>query len=546
MQAGPLTVWWERAIYNAGYLKIRDIGHPVNVLTLKVSPGTDTFEMRNDAGSTIISLRGCQRVTVSGFTFTGTVGQATQGTTGNAVAVRNSADFPKNPSRWITFDNCIWKKLEHLTFAALSIYGAARDITVNNCRFWDVGPTNGVHMIYSQFGPQGITITNSKFTRCTGDYVKFKDDAEFAKVDNCEFHSTADPYNWEMIRVAVFNDVNPGDEFQGTNYQFTNNSFDWDTDGNIQRRWGVVFTASGHNVPSPLDYWVSASEGNTLNTGTAAQKEAILSPQMGLTNARVKIYGNTFAGAHGQVMYRHMPAYGSGNGGYTDACNITNWPATSGTLAAPPMVRNGLFEFPGDRRRCWFAYAGSTPANHPGLNGTANSVRLIKSSNTQFGQPLESPTSVLTPHFLVGIGSDHTGTGMKFKAKIYHHEIANGAVVVAVDHLGQVGYENSSGTFVPVASLGTLQFAVDGNGDGTYVGGAGDAMRWYQFRVNIDYSGATPTFTIYRGDVNAAPSYTHNSGPISTWTGAPAVAGSRPGSLVFENHGANVIIDQVW
>lgn len=537
INAGPTTVWFARATYDLGRLKLDSVGHPVHLLTLRVTAGQTSFLMKNDGQTQIMSIYGCQNIKLQDFIFSGSVTQ-------NAVVVKSSADFAPRPSRWITFENCNWHSMSAVLYAALSLQEGARDITVNNCKFWSNGISELSHMIYAFRKVQNVSITNSQFTNCRGAYIKLRHDVDYVKIDNCDFHSTADEYNWEFIKVAADDSAsNPGGEFFGGYFQITNNSFDWDTSGNIDNRWGLAFKAYGHNVASPLDYWVTPSEASTLNTGTAAQKQAILSPQMGLSNANVKFYGNTWAGAHGQVYYRHQPSSDSGDGGHTAPCNITNWPGTSGVLAAPPFLRNPGFEWGGDARRDWFTYSGLEPATHAPLNNSTVALRLRRDSTTTvFGQPISGAASNCEVKFLMALGAGSTpSSSVRFKVKIYHNEIADACLVLAITGDGQVGYLQADGTFVSVSGSDTLLASAESApGSGYYPN-----PNWYQFRIRTSYSGGVVTWEIARGGLKTIPTGTFPfvySG-LNQWRGGVPAVGAKPGSITFENVDQDVIID---
>lgn len=565
LETGNVTVWFARDIYSRGALELADFGSPINTLTIAAQTGTAAFEMRNDAGGVILSIRGGQRITVQDFVFTGDVSSV-------ATSVTNGVNSSKNLSRWINFVRCKWQNLENLSYGALNITYGSQNITVDDCDFINVGPTASVHMIYCYWNPCLLTIKGSRFTDNKGDYIRFRADADYAIVKNCTFTSTGTSHDWGFLRVAVYNDFNPGNEFLGGNFQFNGNVFTWaSTSTDAARRYGTSFMATGHNVISPLDYMLTSAENATLTSGTPAEKNALLSSEMSLDYANIKIYNNTYANQAGKVNYTHargsLPTFAEVvTQGGSGLCDISNWADTNtnGQLAEIPLLRNGDFEFAGDRRRCWSLVNCVPPRDHEGLADSGQAVRLAKTEesamwqcinnydpNPPQGAPKDPLLSTLSIQWQVAIGNDfvagQNSGDVVYQTRIYHNELKNACLIVAVDNIGNVGYINSSGAFVPVTALGTMKFATDGDGDGNY-SGSGDTLKWHQFRVDIDYSGAQPKFTIFLGNQGVADSYAKTSGDITVttaWSGQAPVTGDHPSSIHFSNYGANVVVDTV-
>jgi hypothetical protein len=151
--------------------------------------------------------------------------------------------------------------------------------------------------------------------------------------------------------------------------------------------------------------------------------------------------------------------------------------------------------------------------------------------------------SQVTIHCLFAVGS-FTGTGVKFQMQIYHNEISNSYLAFAVNDAGQLGYMNGS-TFLAVPALGTIAFSNDANGDGDYVD-AGDALNWYQLRITVDYTTATPSFSIARGVANTPSDYTFSAAGLTGWVNGAPPTGSKAGLVNFANTTANVLVDEVW
>jgi hypothetical protein len=536
------TVWFANGTYNEGQLKLTSVGDPLNKLTLKATTSGSVTLSTTSSFQSVLWLYGCQNVEVNGVRFTGASSQ-------NALNLSYYPSILKSGSRTITIKTCWFENLTNLSLGAI-LLGANHGVTIDGCTFTSVtGPApKQVHAVYAGNDSKGISVLNSTFTNIGGEYVRFRDDADYAIVDNCSFHSTAEAWNSPFITMPLYNSVSPSaTEFYGTNYQFSNNVFRYDVPNASPASDSYCFAHyiydSGYNAPAGdgLDYMLDTTEAGTLNTGTVAAKESLLNAEMGLTNTRLKIVNPEYHGATWATAYR---GYGAAAQSYTDPVNISNWPATTGSLATAPILRNGQFEFKGNRLRCWYLFSGNAPLDHPGLNGTSKAVRLASASNTQFGQWMAPANpSVVTIHCLFAVGS-FTGTGVKFQAQIYHNEITNSYLAFAVNDAGQCGYMNGS-TFVAVPALGSIQFSADANGDGDY-SDAGDTLRWYQLRITVDYSTATPSYSIARGVVNTASDYTFSASGLTGWVNGAPPTGSKAGLLNFANTSANVVVDECW
>lgn len=544
VNSAATTVWFANGTYTAGSLMLQNLGHPNHTCTLRAT--TDgSVTLKADGQNNILWLRGSQNFALRGFRFTGTPTQA-------ALSLSYYPTPTKTPTRNIDLYNCWFEDLTNLSLGAI-IFGANRDITIDTCHFDTVtGPTPPqVHAIYAGGVSQNISITGCDFTDVGGEYVRFRNDTEYAAVTDCTFHSTAVGYNQPFISVPLYNTISPyANEFYGGNFQFTGNVFRYDVHSDLTGyyRHAHYFYNSGYDAPpgDALEYYVTSSQATTLNTGTQAQKEAILSAGMQLSNSRIKIYNEEYHGVVRATAYRayHGSTSFNDSGYYTTPVDISNWPGTSGTVLTAPILRNGQFDELGNRLRKWFTFSGNAPVDHPGLNGSTKAIKLAKASNTEFGQWVRGPlSSTVTLHCLFAVGS-FTGTGVKFQMQLYHNEVTNACLAFAVDDLGRCGYMNGS-TFVPVTALGTIQFSVDANGNGSY-SDAGDTLRWYQLRITVDYSGGTPHFDIARGVANTASDYTYNATGLTAWVNGSPSTGSTVGLLNFKNTSADVIVDECW
>lgn len=534
LSSGPVVVRFAggSTAYTQGMLDLSNKGHPVNQLTLMAN----TLHGPNFA-STVphqLKLRGAQNIRVYGLKFSGT------GITSFAVWLQSSG---KNTSRFITFDDCVFENLTQVAYGAIGILDNSRDITVTNCTFNNVGVGGGAHMLYCDHDARNITVTNCSFTNCKGDYVRFRDDTDFAKVDNCTFRSTSATYNQDFIRMPLFNDVSPGDEYFGTDFQFTNNSFTYDVASGTNRV-AIAFDVSGFSSP-PYDFSPSSAQASTLSSTDYAAARALLSSNMGIEGLRVKIYGNTFTGTSFWEAYAHWDNYGSSEGGVQGYINVRpgTW-ATSGTLgAAPKLSFNANFERAGRWLRNWDdMWNGTAPVSHAGLNDTPKAARMAATGVNEMWQWVASPLTTSYTHDLLFAVGANSGTGVKFRVDVFHNTQTDSRVSVAVNDAGQIGILNGA-SFVALPALGTVQFSIDANADGDY-SDAGDTLRWYKLRIVGNYSAATPYVDVHTSNVNSTTLVNSSLGKTAWVNGGPAV-GQKASCVSYRNDNATVIIDEL-
>ena len=532
LDISPVRVTLLDGIYS-GTLDLTNRGDPMHLLTLMAESRYGVIF--NGNGNHQIVLLGVQNITLEGIKFTGEPYEFAVYSKNNGVKV----------ARNITYRYCLF---EDLYRSVLGVLNGNRNTTVSSCTFRNSGyGGEGSHMIYCDHDSRGITITDCSFTDCQGgDYIRFRNQTDYAIVDNCSFRSTDALYNHESILIPAFNSTDPGKEFYGTNFQITNNHFQYDEVGGYDRRYAVEFRCDGFNVPSfdGLDFWTDPSEAAILNTGTAAEKAAILGPEMDLHREKVKFHGNTFDNVSYQMGYWHHPNYGSGDQGYTSICNISNWPSTSGLLDPIAALINGGFEFKGSCFRAWHESSLSNPhIRHSGLDGTNTAVLSNETLlDHAIYQWINNATPLWAFECLFAIG-DFTGTGTKFRIDIGHNELKDERVSFWVNHLGQVGLYNGTGTVI-LTELGTVNFSSDNNSDGDY-SDPGDTLYWYNVRISGDYySGAGGKVRIGLSNSNTR-TLSRFSGPHSYWVwGAPRV-GDRPGIIKFYTRYCAAIIDEV-
>ncbi len=502
-------------------LDLSNLGHPINKLSIIANTLHAPVFTGGASTAHTIKLRGAQNIYLYGITFTGSVSSF-------AVWLQSSG---KNTSRFIQFDQCDFTDLTNCAFGAIGILDNSRDISVTGCNFNNVGTGGGSHMLYCDHDSRNITVTGCSFTNCKGDYVRFRDDTDFAKVDNCTFHSTSSTYNQDFIRMPLFNDVNPGDEYFGTDFQFTNNSFTYDSTSGTNRV-AVAFDVSGFSSP-PYDFSPSTSQATTLSGTDYAAARSLLSANMGIEGLRVYIYGNTFSGTSFWEAYGHWDNYGSAEGGVQGYSNVrpSVW-ATSGSLAAAPKLSfNANFERKGNWLRNWGSMtSGAAPTQVTGLNGTSKAARFASTGTNAMWQWVASPlSSTYTTDLLFNVGTPGT-TGQVFAVDVIHNTLTDSRVTVGVNNSGQYVISNGSdSSLVVLSGLPAISLSTS---------------VWYHLRIVGDYSGATPHIDVYTSDANSM-TLNHSVTGLSYWVNGAPATGQKPGVIAYRNNATPATIDEL-
>ena len=550
LNANNTTVWMINGTYNSGTLTLNFMGDPMHKLVIQAVTDYQVIMSVNPGTSYIINMKGTHNTYVRGLVFTGPC---------SSFAVACWSDGKKT-ARNLQFVNCKFEDLTKAKFGALYL-AKADNITLQGCFFTNVGINGGSHMIYSDQNCRNLSISNSRFTDCKGDYVRFRNETGYVKVDGCKFNSTNIDYNQEFILVPLFNDVNPGDEFFATDYQFTNNTFTYDVAG--RRRHAIQFRCDGYNVPTfnGLDYNVAEKDSVILNHGTASQKTAILGPKVGLDNSKIKIYGNKYFNVDYEVVYWHHPNYGSKSEGYTGFCNLSNWPSTSGEVASAPIIINGNFEMKGYYLRNWNT-SGMHPVVHSGLNGrdainrvskghlndgkdainrVSTAVLLNSQSSQELFQWLNDAPNKWKMDCLFAVGSP-SGPGIKFRIDVGHNELKDSRISIGINSRGQVGIYNDT-SFVALPSLGEIRFSVDSNADKNY-SGTGDQLKWYHLQITGNYSVDSPFADISLSEENSMI-FKRSAKHVTYWVNGAPVKNAKPAIVNFYTNACDAIVDEV-
>jgi len=554
LQNSNVTVNFLSGTYNAGSLSFTNMGNPLHQLVLAAATPHGAVFSPTNTFSYIVYLGGCQNVQLNGFVFTGDVAYW------GVYCIPNSL----NPCRNININKCWFLNLTNAYYAAIGLLNGTRSVQVYNCNFTNITDNNGghQHMIYAPHDIEDVVVSNCIAQDCLADYMRFRDDSEYVVVEDSTFISTMSATAFPFVSAELYNETNSdsaGDEFFGTYFQVSSNTFTYEASGGSGPYSALHFSDYGW---SPESYYcdLTSLQATNLATNTTSYQQSFMQTNMGIIGSDIKMFGNTY---NSRVAYHMDYTYEwDGSSPYNNwegTVGLNNVPDTSGTPLGPvPVLRNGNFDkqgllltaiSPGDddnecRFRDWFCNPKYTDIlSTPGFNGTTNALRFEGTTSQYVYQWITPPGPAWTLDFLFAIGSAYTGTGTKFKVDLFHNDIAGSKVSVGVNNSGQYGIYNG-GTFTVLSGLGTIAFSVDSNGNGNYTD-PGDTLNVYRVRVVGNYAAATPFVNIYTSDANSMV-LDHQSLNQKYWvSGTPVSNQSAPETIAFYNYTAPVLVDQV-
>jgi hypothetical protein len=522
--------------YYQGMLGFTNMGNPLHRLTLQaVNLYGPVFTAEI---GTLVYLTGSQNIKFCGLTFTGPAQYWGIECAPNGL----------NPCRNLEFSYCQLINLTSAYYGALGVVNGTRDILVDNCTF--TNDTAGVHqhMIYASHDIVGVVATNCLFQDCGADYVRFRDDSEYCVVDHCTFTSTTSATVWPFITAELYNVTNSdaaGDDFFGTYFQISNDSFNYNAAGGTGPNSALHFSDDGYS-PQSYDCDLTSAQASQLSGGSTGFKRSFLQTNMGINASGIKMFTNTYNSrvAHA-VDYTYTWDGIQPNGGSQGPIDISDAPDSSGALPGPtPVLRNGNFDRQGllltpvtssTPNEClfqtWFCNPEyTTLLLHGGFSGTANALMFNKAATQYVYQWITPPGPTWTLDFLFAMDSGFTGTGTKFKVDIFHDDILGSKVSVGVNDQGQFGIYNNGGAFTALPELGTVLFSVN---------------NVYRLRMVGNYAASTPYVNIYTSGANNL-ALTHQSLGRTDWVnGTPASGQSGPETIAFYNYTNTVIVDQI-
>lgn len=549
LQSENVTVNFQTGAYDAGSLNFTNMGNPLYSLTLAaLTPHGAVFS----PSANVVQLYGCQNFQLNGLVFNGPTPYW------GVYCIPNGS----LPCRNIEITNCWFLNLTNAYYGAIGLLNGTRDVRVFGCNFTNITAGDHEHMIYAPHDIEDVVVSNCVFQDCLADYVRFRDDSEYCWVQNCAFISTMSASAWPFVSAELYNVTNSdsaGDEFFGTYFQISSNSFTYEASGGSGPYSALHFSDDGYS-PQSYDCDLTSAQASQLSSGSAAFQQTFLQTNMGIIPSGIKMFGNTY---NSRVAYHMDYTYEwdgvQPNGGWQGTIGLNNVPDASGTpLGTAPVMRNANFDRRGllltpvsqglDDYECLFRNWLCSPKYtdillSSNFYGTNNALRFNVADNQYVYQWISSPGPAWTMDCLFAIGSAFTGVGVKFQVDLFHNDVTGGKVSLGVDNLGRFGIYNG-GTFMLLPGLGTVAFSVDNTGDGAYTD-PGDVLNVYHLRIIGNYAASTPYVSIYTSDANSL-NLDHEALGLTDWVGSSPVSGlSAPETAVFYNYTAPVLLGQI-
>jgi len=223
-----VSVRWLEGQYNSAGLALTPMGSPNHQLTL--TGNTVSGAVLNAAVPVMLECYGCQNMLIKNLNFAA-------GPTKYQMVLHSLnplgtwEEWLQNPSHKIVIDECTFNSVTNTT-GALGIDEGAYDVSVRNSAFTNATVGGNLHMIYNAYETSHVSVYNNTFTDCTGEYVRYRDHADYGTIIGNTFKATDVAHSGTFIAVSNFNDVDPNNnpdnapmELFGTHYVIANNNF---------------------------------------------------------------------------------------------------------------------------------------------------------------------------------------------------------------------------------------------------------------------------------------------------------------------------------
>lgn len=288
----PVDVYFSEGYYTRAFtlrpLILNGLGNIDNRLTLKGMPGKTIFNVPDNLSlekSTLFDIKNSQNIHIRDFDFTG------DGLLNYAFRVTSDGG---NETRNILIENCSWTDMHGIVYGAAGVHQKGTShVTFLKCTFKRVGIDVHSHHIYNAYGPSFVSVINSHFEDCTGDYVRFRDSMDYGMVKGSTFIRNQGYDGKVFISMPLFNSRPPvGDEYFCTNYAFIGNNFTNNATSTTDN--AITFYHMGFSPPE-WNYLLTNEEGQILQNGSTAEKKALLLNNFGIDVAKVRISNNIYS-----------------------------------------------------------------------------------------------------------------------------------------------------------------------------------------------------------------------------------------------------------
>jgi hypothetical protein len=232
----------------------------------------------------------------------------------------------------ILIEHCSWIDLPRVLYGATGTSYSTDHVTFCNCEFKRIGTRASAHMAYNAYGPQHIAFINCWFEDGAGDYVRFRDRADYGVVVGCTFKSTGNYLedNMPFISVPLFNDDDPQNagsspnyEYFGTHFLIFNNDFIYSNDKRDGVRVAILFHHSGFDPPG-RSHLLTLRQAELLRDGSTAAKKSFLWDHCRIDADSIHFFNNRFIDVDLKVAYRSHAAYGAKSKGWDGIIDISD------------------------------------------------------------------------------------------------------------------------------------------------------------------------------------------------------------------------------
>ncbi|MGI6543963.1 MAG: right-handed parallel beta-helix repeat-containing protein [Limnochordia bacterium] len=233
----------------------------------------------------------------------------------------------------ILIEDCSFTELLNTYYGSSGTAYESEYVIWRNNYFKRVGLDGHAHMLYNAYGPKHVYVIGNHFEDCSGEYVRFRDQTDYAVVYGNTFISTGTykDGNRAFVSVPLFNDDNPANpgpnprfEYFGTHMLVAANKFIYPDDNSPGDRRVFRFLQSGWDPPG-RNLLLSPEEAYMLQTAPIEQRRSFMLKNFGIHADRIFFADNIVQGRNvtNSVWYFSYPSYSAPGRGWRDHIDIT-------------------------------------------------------------------------------------------------------------------------------------------------------------------------------------------------------------------------------
>jgi lysophospholipase L1-like esterase len=317
LESNDVTVYLTKGHYSTKPLEMVKVGNAKHKLVIS---GEKKGVIMDAPVKFMITLKECKNITINNFNFTGS-------TKGYCFVITNHSEN-------IDVQNCKWNDLPELYYGCVGVHNGSQDITFRNCIFKNAGKDGHHHFFYIANDANYVSILDCYLEDSAGSYIRFRNHSDYGRVSRNTFVSTGkgknyDPNREVFVALENFTDVNPGDEWFGTNYIITNNTFKFTkipadiSDKDSAIRIGLRIRNDGFNYPGK-NYLMTAEEGAILTGNKAILKKQLLLKNYGIDFNKIYLRNNVWKNEKWKMGFTSLASFGAKSKGWTGNADISD------------------------------------------------------------------------------------------------------------------------------------------------------------------------------------------------------------------------------